>query len=196
MPLRRSLDGGRTWTEPEVAGDVIGREQWLTCTSEGVLFISSHLLARDARNEDGVIHSHLHRSTDGGRTWERTKLLLTGEARCGEPEEKWTHTCRNVVEEPGRDPALRREPGRLVRGLDVALHGRRRHLGPNPTCSDPRLRPAALRQLRRLLRRGLHLSDPRGRPHPLDPLRPPEPDVPDGGRTHGPGGQRRHRPGP
>ena len=100
MPLRRSLDGGRTWTEPEVADDVIGREQWLTCTSAGVLFSSSHILERDARNEDGSIHSYLHRSTDGGRTWERTKLLLTGEARRGEPEEKWTHTSRNVVERP------------------------------------------------------------------------------------------------
>ena len=100
MPLRRSLDGGRTWTEPEVADDVIGREQWLTCTSAGVLFSSSHLLERDARNEDGTIHSYLHRSTDGGRTWERTKLLLTGEARCGQPEQKWTHTSRNVVELP------------------------------------------------------------------------------------------------
>ena len=97
MPLRRSLDGGRTWTEPEVADDVIGREQWLTCTSAGVLFSSSHILERDARNEDGSIHSYLHRSTDGGRTWERTKLLLTGEARRGEPEEKWTHTSRNVA---------------------------------------------------------------------------------------------------
>ena len=100
MPLRRSLDGGRSWTEPEVADDVIGREQWLTCTSEGVLFISSHLLARDARNEDGVIHSYLHRSTDGGRTWVRTRLLLEGDARCGEPAQKWTHTSRNVVELP------------------------------------------------------------------------------------------------
>ena len=33
-PIRRSSDGGITWSEPEIADDIIGREQWLTCTSK------------------------------------------------------------------------------------------------------------------------------------------------------------------
>jgi hypothetical protein len=98
MPLRRSADGGRTWTDPVIAADVIGREQWLTCTRDGTLFVSSHLLEQDANNHDGITHSYLHRSTDGGRTWARTKILIEGEARGGEPPEKTSHTSRNVVE--------------------------------------------------------------------------------------------------
>ena len=81
MPLRRSTDGGRTWTEPLSAADVIGREQWLSCSRNGTLFISSHLLEQDTNNRAGITHSYLHRSTDGGRTWARTRILLEGAAR-------------------------------------------------------------------------------------------------------------------
>ena len=98
MPLRRSTDGGRTWTEPLSAADVIGREQWLSCSRDGTLFISSHLLEQDTNNRAGITHSYLHRSTDGGRTWARTRILLEGAARNGAAAEKTSHTSRNVVE--------------------------------------------------------------------------------------------------
>ena len=96
----RSKDGGKTWSERKIIQDMIGREQWLTCTSDGTLFGTSHLLIRDINNKDGVVHSYLHRSTDGGETWERTKILLEEDLRCGEPLEKSTHTSRNIVELP------------------------------------------------------------------------------------------------
>lgn len=98
MPVRRSRDNGDTWSEPQIAADVIGREQWLTCTADGTLFITCHLLTQDTSNEDGNVHSYLHRSTDRGHTWERTKVLLEGELRCCVPRESGTHTSRNVVE--------------------------------------------------------------------------------------------------
>lgn len=96
-PLWRSRDGGRTWDGPVVLDDVIGREQWLTCTADGALFMSSHLLVPDINNTDGVTHSYLHRSVDGGRTWARTKILLEGDERGGEPAARSTLTSRNLV---------------------------------------------------------------------------------------------------
>ena len=101
-PLWRSTDGGTTWSPRTVLQDVIGREQWLTATSDGTLFMTSHLLVSDVSNSDEVCHSYLHRSTDRGCTWQRTKILLRGEERRGQPIAKATggHTSRNVVETP------------------------------------------------------------------------------------------------
>ena len=113
-PIWRSSDGGKTWSEREVLQDVIGREQWLTCTSDGTLFITSHFLPHDINNHDGCVHSYLHRSSDAGRTWERTKILLKGDERCSEPM-SWVgggHTSRNVVE---------LSDGTLL--LGVSIHG-------------------------------------------------------------------------
>src|SRR5262245_12231678 len=62
--LWRSRDGGRTWTDPERVNDLIGREQWLTCTADGTLFATCHLLQQDFNNKDGITHSYIHRSTD------------------------------------------------------------------------------------------------------------------------------------
>lgn len=100
--LWRSTDGARTWSQRTVLLDVIGREQWLTATSDGVLFMTSHILMRDLANRDGVVHSLVHRSVDRGRTWRRTKVLLTGDLRCGQPMRPGDggHTSRNVVELP------------------------------------------------------------------------------------------------
>lgn len=99
-PIWRSSDGGKTWSDRHVLTDVIGREQWLTATSDGTLFMSSHFLPQDTNNTENITHSYLHRSTDGGRTWEQTKILLEGNERCGEPIKTATggHTSRNVVE--------------------------------------------------------------------------------------------------
>ena len=93
-----SADGGRTWSDMKRIKDMIGREQWLTCTSSGTLFASSHHLIQDITNEYGYVGSWLHRSTDGGETWERTRATVDGELRCGVPEAEGSHTSRNVVE--------------------------------------------------------------------------------------------------
>ena len=100
--LWRSADGGKTWTGGDEVEDMIAREQWLTCTSTGTLFATSHLLSFDVNNEDDVCTSWIHRSTDGGRTWQRQQALIEGDLRCGVPmvADKGTHTSRNVVELP------------------------------------------------------------------------------------------------
>src|SRR4029077_1649922 len=54
-----------------------------------------HLLAQDVNNPDGYTHSYLHRSADGGRSWERTRITSEG---FPSPPEKGTMTSRNVIE--------------------------------------------------------------------------------------------------
>jgi photosystem II stability/assembly factor-like uncharacterized protein len=72
---------------------MIGREQWLTCTTNGTLFATCHLLANDINNKDGFTHSYLHRSTDGGRTWQRTRIGPEGF-----PPKAVTMCSRKVIE--------------------------------------------------------------------------------------------------
>jgi hypothetical protein len=93
--LWRSADGGRTWTERAEAKDLLGREQWLTCTTDGTLFATGHLLAQDVNNPDGYTHSYMHRSADGGRTWRRLRIGPEGF-----PAKAVTMCSRNVVERP------------------------------------------------------------------------------------------------
>ena len=68
--LFRSADGGRTWTAPQPL-DLLGREPYLTVLKNGTVFITGHLLANNVRNEWGYTTGFLHRSTDGGRTWDK-----------------------------------------------------------------------------------------------------------------------------
>jgi hypothetical protein len=93
--LWRSRDGGRTWTERAEVKNMIGREQWLTATRDGTLFATCHLLAQDVNNKDGYTHSYIHRSTDGGRTWRRTRIGPEGF-----PAKAVTMCSRNLVELP------------------------------------------------------------------------------------------------
>ncbi len=93
----RSKDDGRTWSARIESKDVIGREQWITCVSSGTLFLTSHILPADINNPDKKgTHSYLHRSIDGGHTWQRTKVQLTDESG-HHPD---TLTSRDILEMP------------------------------------------------------------------------------------------------
>lgn len=90
--LFRSKDGGKTWSQAEKL-DLLGREPYLTVLKDGTVFITGHLLADDVRNEWGYTCGFLHRSTDGGRTWQSTRI----ESEEIKPKAS-NHTTRNVLE--------------------------------------------------------------------------------------------------
>ena len=71
--LHHSTDGGRTWSEAEKP-DLPGREPSLSVLTDGTVFITTHLLAQEERNQDGYTHSHIHRLTDAGRNWTTTRV--------------------------------------------------------------------------------------------------------------------------
>lgn len=89
--LFRSRDGGRTWTEPEQL-ELLGREPYLTVLADGTIFITGHLLANDVRNRHGYTHGWLHRSADGGRSWQSLRVE-SEEIKPGASN----HTSRNVL---------------------------------------------------------------------------------------------------
>ena len=90
--LFRSTDGGRTWSNPKHL-DLLGREPYLTVLKNGTVFITGHLLAQDVRNEWGYTTGFLHRSADGGQTWQSTRV----ESESIKPN-AGNHTTRNVLE--------------------------------------------------------------------------------------------------
>lgn len=101
--LFRSNDDGLTWSAPQPL-DLPGREPYLTVLRDGTVFATVHLLAQDVRNRDGYLHSYLHRSTDGGRTWATLRI-----GPRGFPRKAHTMTSRNVLELPD---------GTLLLGVD------------------------------------------------------------------------------
>lgn len=101
--LFRSKDGGRTWSQAEKL-NLLGREPYLTVLPDGTIFITGHLLAQDVRNEWGYTCGFLHRSIDGGRSWQSIRI----ESESVQPR-KSNHTTRNV---------LRLDDGTLLLGVD------------------------------------------------------------------------------
>lgn len=90
--LFKSTDGGKSWSEPEKL-PLLGREPYLTITSNDTVFITGHLLAQDVRNEWGYTCGWLHRSTDRGQTWESIRFE-SEEIKPGASN----HSSRNVLE--------------------------------------------------------------------------------------------------
>jgi len=94
--LFRSGDGGQTWSGPEnltVDKGLRGREPYFTILSDGTMLITVHFLIDDARNTAGYCRSFVHRSDDGGKTWQTTPVeppdMKPGKSSC---------TTRNVLE--------------------------------------------------------------------------------------------------
>jgi len=106
--LFRSKDGGTTWSTPEKLA-LLGREPYLTVLPDGTIFITGHLLAQDVRNECGYTCGFLHRSTDGGKSWESIRVE-SEEIKPGASN----HTSRNV---------LRLADGSLILGVDFGGGG-------------------------------------------------------------------------
>jgi hypothetical protein len=101
--LFRSKDGGRTWSKPEKL-DLLGREPYLTVLPDDTVFLTGHLLANDVRNKHGYTHGYLHRSTDGGKTWQSSRIESEGVK-----PKAVNHSTRNV---------LRLNDGTLLLGVD------------------------------------------------------------------------------
>lgn len=101
--LFRSRDGGKIWSGPEQL-DLPGREPYLTVLPNGTIFITGHLLKQDVRNDWGYTCGFLHRSTDGGKSWESLRVESEGI----KPHAS-NHTTRNV---------LRLADGTLLLGVD------------------------------------------------------------------------------
>jgi len=95
MLLWRSTDNGRTWSKREVI-PLLGREPYFSVLKDGTLLITVHFLKQDIRNKGGYVYSLLHRSTDGGRTWQSTKI--SREDVPGAPAKSTIVTSRNVLE--------------------------------------------------------------------------------------------------
>lgn len=95
MLLFRSNDEGRSWSDAE-ALELLGREPYFSMLDDGTLFITTHLLEQDVRNELGYTHSYLHCSRDGGQSWETVRIA--SEDIPGAPRNAWSMTSRNVLE--------------------------------------------------------------------------------------------------
>lgn len=93
--LFRSREGGQIWSSREVTG-LWGVEPYLSCLKDGTIFITSHLHAADANNTWGYCVSYVHRSIDGGSTWQ--SMRIGAEDIAGARANAATLTSRNVLE--------------------------------------------------------------------------------------------------
>lgn len=95
MLLFRSKDAGHTWSDAEPLG-LLGREPYFSQLQDGTLFLTTHLLENDVRNELGYTHSYLHRSIDGGKTWQSARIA--SDSLPEPPTVNWILTSRNVLQ--------------------------------------------------------------------------------------------------
>jgi hypothetical protein len=137
----RSTDGGKRWSPFAPIPHLLGREAYITLLSDGTLLMTAQLLHYELRNFDGWRpQSLLHRSTDGGRTWQSRHIV---------PEEYpphwWIHSSRNVVEL--RDGTVlmavsgeRGAPDLIYRSSDKGMtwsHERTQVVGKPASCPHP-----------------------------------------------------------
>jgi len=103
--MARSSDNGHTWSawqtvESSPGVDLHGKEQYLQVFDDGipgnddVLLATSVINSTDIHNTFGYLHALVSRSTDGGLTWEQTKL---GPVPGGSPI---TQPSRNIIQMP------------------------------------------------------------------------------------------------
>ena len=111
MLLFRSHDGGMTWSDAEIP-DLRGREPYFSLMDDGTIFISAHMHPGDIRTPVEYTHSYLHRSDDGGHTWQ--SIVITTDEQPGAPEvPKWILSGRNVQ---------KLADGSIIFGMDVREH--------------------------------------------------------------------------
>lgn len=75
--LFRSFDGGKRWSREELPS-ILGREPYVTVTSDGTMLMTTHLLDNDSRNIWGYVCGFIHRSADRGKTWISTRVESEG----------------------------------------------------------------------------------------------------------------------
>ena len=117
----RSADDGRSWSDPDVAADVLPREPYLCPLSDGTLLLTMHLHPRDHRNPVGHVQSYVYRSVDGGRTW-LARPLVPDEYRPG----LWIHSSRNSLELQNKSvilgiSSIKDQPDIIYRSHDQGL---------------------------------------------------------------------------
>jgi hypothetical protein len=103
--LFRSQDGGITWSPRQIIPGLLGREPYLTVLKDGTVLMTTHFNYDEIRNEDGYLYSYLHRSSDGGRTWQSLRIDWRDVPGTPPPTtlpgpfiNAWTVTSRNVLE--------------------------------------------------------------------------------------------------
>ena len=117
--LFRSNDGGRTWSGPEKL-DLLGREPYLTVISDSTIFITGHFLPGDVRNKHGYVHCYMHRSTDGGKTWESLCIDSDALGQPGIHNNSITSTRNHITSTRN---VLELADGTLLLGIDCSQRG-------------------------------------------------------------------------
>ena len=95
--LFRSRDGGRTWSPPYLP-NIAGKEPYISVTSDGTLFITTHVVCQNILNREDPAYPYgmLHRSEDGGKTW--TSMRAEPDVIRPEREEYHNVTTRAPLE--------------------------------------------------------------------------------------------------
>jgi len=95
MVLFRSTDGGRNWSDAKTL-PMVGREPYFSILKDGTILITAQIHAIEIRNTEDHTHSCIHRSRDGGKTWQTT--MVTGSDLASEEKAGVIFCSRNVLE--------------------------------------------------------------------------------------------------